>query len=97
VNQTTPVQLAFLRYSWIIAIYILIWPKRQYSGIDALPIIGLGIVFFGIFPWTFSAALQHIPASRGAAGAGACARPLLTLGIASAVGYERITHSFFRR
>ena len=94
IDQTTPVQLAFLRYliGSLCLTPFLILPKRvNIPWRDALPIMGLGIVFFGIFPWTFSAALQHISASRGAVVL--ATMPLLTLGIASAVGYEQITRT----
>ena len=87
IDQTTPVQLAFLRYliGSLCLTPFLIWPKRvKVPWRDMLPIMG-------IFPWTFSSALQHIPASRGAVVL--AIMPLLTLAIASTVGYEKITRT----
>lgn len=65
----TAAPLAFLRY--LIATICLLGPlwvtrcsivQREHL----LPIFAPGVLFFGVFPWSFSAALQYVSASRGA-------------------------------
>lgn len=56
---------------------------------DRLAIAALGVVFFGVFPWSFSAALTHSPSSRVAVEL--ATMPLLTLLISRLRGYDRIT------
>ncbi|MBL0171788.1 MAG: DMT family transporter [Gemmatimonadaceae bacterium] len=94
VAQTNPVSLAFLRY--LVATLCLLpvlraalqvaMPRRDLFAIGAL-----GALFFGIFPWSFSAALVHVPASRVALML--ATTPLVTLVISRARGVESITMS----
>lgn len=92
VTQVDPLSLAFLRY--VIACLCFIPITRQfatasYSRRDLVAIRALGVMFFGIFPWTFSAALTYIPSSRVAVEL--AAMPLLTLLVSRARGYDQIT------
>lgn len=92
VSQTQPVSLAFMRYL-IASICLLpvLWQVLQHR--PATRDIGrmalLGVVFFGIFPWSFSAALTYSPSSRVAVEL--ATMPLLTLLISRVRGYDRIT------
>lgn len=56
---------------------------------DLISIAALGVVFFGVFPWSFSAALTYSPSSRVAVEL--AMMPLLTLLISRLRGYDRIT------
>ncbi len=49
----------------------------------------LGVIFFGFFPWAFSAALQYTTAARGAIGLATI--PVQTLIVAAMFGRERIS------
>ncbi|MBC8088247.1 MAG: EamA family transporter [Phycisphaerae bacterium] len=92
VAQTQPVSLAFLRY--VIGTACLapvLWTVKR-KGVprnDLFAIAALGVMFFGIFPWSFSAALTHSPSSRVAIEL--ATMPLLTLLISRLRGYDRIT------
>lgn len=97
VAQTQPVSLAFMRY-FIASICLVpvVWfmmrrsPARTPMPLsDRLAIAALGVTFFGVFPWTFSAALTHSPSSRVAVEL--ATMPLLTLLISRLRGYDRIT------
>ncbi|MBN2124699.1 MAG: DMT family transporter [Deltaproteobacteria bacterium] len=92
IDQTDPVTLGFLRY--LIGSCLLIlpawrsargWFKRQ----DLLPIAGLGVGQFGILIVLMNYGLQFIPSARAAL-IFACV-PLLTMTLASLIGYERMT------
>lgn len=56
---------------------------------DLLAISALGVLFFGLFPWSFSAALVHLPSSRVATII--ATTPLVTLVLSHMRGVERIT------
>jgi len=92
VGQTDPVTLAFLRYAIatlclapvLHAAMAAAMPRR-----DLLSIAALGVLFFGIFPWSFSAALVHLPSSRVATII--ATTPLVTLLVSHLRGVERIT------
>ena len=92
VGQTDPVTLAFLRYGLatlcLAPVLYAAWsahmPRR-----DLLAIGGLGVLFFGFFPWSFSAALVFLPSSRVATII--ATTPLVTLIISHLRGVERIT------
>jgi len=95
VVQTDPASLAFLRY--LIAscclLPVLLRPSRAThvpvaSG-DLLGIAALGALFFGLFPWTFSAALVDLPSTRVALIL--ATMPLVTLAVSRLRGIERIT------
>lgn len=86
------VSLAFLRYVigalCMIAIALATGSLRV-AAADLPGTAALGALFFGIFPWLFSASLGFIPASVGAIILATI--PLLTLLIASALGHEPLT------
>lgn len=94
VPQTTPIVLAFLRY--VIATFCMLLVLRQ-RAFPAMPwqdrraIAVLGVLFFGMFPWSFSAALTHLPATHVALIV--ATNPLVTLGLSAWRGVERITPS----
>lgn len=92
VAETKPISLAFLRYTIACTLLLpVMWhvvrasiPKR-----DVLAIAALGVIFFGVFPWTFSASLTHSPSARVAVEL--ATMPLLTLLISRLRGYDKIT------
>jgi drug/metabolite transporter (DMT)-like permease len=92
VADLDPLLLAFLRY-FIAAVclvpFVLVRQRARVPAPDLLRIAMLGIVFFGLFPWLFSAGLQYIPASRGAVWL--ATMPFLTFALAVALRYETFT------
>ena len=92
VTQTDPVSLAFLRYliaTVCMAPVLVTAMKVTMPRRDLLALAALGALFFGIFPWSFSAALVHLPASRVALMV--ATTPLVTLVISRVRGVEPIT------
>lgn len=92
VSQTQPLSLAFFRYTIACICMIPVLRQVARSSIaakDLFAIGALGALFFGVFPWTFSAALTYIPASRVAVEL--ATMPLLTLIVSRLRGYDRIT------
>ena len=92
VTQTQPVSLAFMRYtigSLCLLPVLYRIAKRLPPREDLLAVALLGVMFFGVFPWSFSAALTHSPSSRVAVEL--ATMPLLTLIISRLRGYDRIT------
>jgi drug/metabolite transporter (DMT)-like permease len=92
VAETQPVTLAFFRYTiGITCLAPVLWSLRRMvvPRSDLLAIAALGVMFFGVFPWTFSAALTHSPSSRVAVVL--ATMPLLTLLISRLRGYDHIT------
>jgi drug/metabolite transporter (DMT)-like permease len=61
------------------------WPKRT----DWVPVGGLGLLFFALFPVLFNAALIFTTAARGSLALSAL--PLLTMLVAASLGVERLT------
>jgi drug/metabolite transporter (DMT)-like permease len=93
VGEIDPVSLAFYRYL-IAAICLVpflpfVWPKARVPFADVVKIALLGVVFFGFFPWAFSAALQYTTAARGAIGIATI--PIQTLIVAVLFGREKMT------
>jgi drug/metabolite transporter (DMT)-like permease len=93
VGEIDPVSLAFYRYL-VAAICLVpflpfVWPKARVPFADAVKIALLGAVFFGFFPWAFSAALQYTTAARGAIGVATI--PIQTLILAALFGREKMT------
>jgi drug/metabolite transporter (DMT)-like permease len=92
VAQTDPVSLAFLRYLIATLCFApvlfrarkLAIPRRDIAGLAAL-----GGLFFGVFPWSFSASLVYLPASRVALMM--TTMPLVTLIISRLRGVESFT------
>lgn len=92
VQQTTPIVLAFLRYVIATVCMILLLRARAFPPMpwrDRASIVLLGVLFFGIFPWSFSASLTHLPATHVALIV--ATNPLVTLAFSSWRGVERIT------
>lgn len=92
VGQTDPITLAFLRYG-IAALsllpFVLFSSARHVSRRDILPIVGLGLLYFCMHPWAFTAALKYTTAAYGALVLSFT--PMLTMILSSLVGYEKIT------
>jgi drug/metabolite transporter (DMT)-like permease len=93
VAEIDPFTLAFYRYvigTLCFAPFLpLLWPRIRISPGEWVKIALLGILFFGFFPWAFSAALQYTTAARGAIGLATI--PVQTLIIAAAFGRERLS------
>lgn len=93
VGELDPVAVAFLRYA-IAAPCMLPSLFAGTSGArlnarDTAAIAALGCLFFGLFPWAFSAALEYTTAARGSIGL--ATMPIATLLIACAFGRERFS------
>lgn len=92
VAEARPLTLACLRYligSTCLLLAVRGVAYRRFAPRDLAAVAGLGALFFGAFPWSFSAALTYIPSSRVAVEL--ASMPLLTLVISSARGYDRVT------
>lgn len=93
IDQTDPVSLAFYRYliGAAVLIPVLAWglSTRRVPARDLVAIAILGFVFFGFFPWAFSASLKYTTAARGAVGLATA--PIMTLILAQLLGRERMT------
>ena len=61
------------------------WPARN----DVSATIGLGLLFFGLFPFLMNASLTYTTAARGALALSTL--PLLTMVVAAILGVERLT------
>jgi drug/metabolite transporter (DMT)-like permease len=69
VPQTDGLTIATLRYVLATGCLLFIVPichRLIVDRRDLLPIIALGVLYFGIFPWCISAAMQYTTASEGA-------------------------------
>jgi drug/metabolite transporter (DMT)-like permease len=93
VGEIDPVTVAFYRYA-IAMICLLpalpfVWSKARVPTADVVTIALLGALFFGFFPWAFSAALQYTTAARGAIGIATI--PIQTLIVAAISGREPLT------
>jgi drug/metabolite transporter (DMT)-like permease len=92
VPQTTPVILAFLRYVIATSCVLGMLGRRAFPsmpGGERAQLALLGVLFFGVFPWSFSASLTHLPAATVALIV--ATNPLVTLGLSAARGTERLT------
>ena len=92
VGQTDPITLAFLRYTiatLCMSPVLFAALRSQIPRRDLLRIVALGVIFFGLFPWSFSASLQYLPSSRVATII--ATTPLVTLLLSHWRGIERIT------
>jgi drug/metabolite transporter (DMT)-like permease len=61
--------IAALRYilaAGCLLFFVPICRRLVVDGRDLLPIIALGVLYFGLFPWCISAAMQYTTASEGA-------------------------------
>lgn len=90
--QTTPVVLAFLRYLLASACLVLVLRERAFPAMprrDRLQVALLGVLFFGVFPWSFSASLTHLPAAYIALVV--AMNPIVTLALSVWRGVETLT------
>jgi drug/metabolite transporter (DMT)-like permease len=97
VVQADPFTLAFYRYVIGTLCFApalpLLWPRVRIPPADWIKIAVLGCVFFGFFPWAFSAALQYTTVARGAIGLATI--PIQTLIVAALFGRERLNRRKF--
>ena len=95
VHQIQPATLAGMRYSialiGLVPVLLFVWPANRVTAVDVLKVAALGAIFFGIFPWAFTAALSYTTPARGAIGL--ATMPIQTLLVAVLLGRERITGS----
>ena len=94
VGEIEPVSVALLRYAVAapcMAPFLLMGRsgRERLRGADWCAIAALGALFFGLFPWAFSAALEHTTAARGSVGLATI--PIVTLLLAAAFGHERLS------
>lgn len=92
VPQTTPVVLAFLRYTIATLCMLALLGRQAFPSMpagDRWQVAALGVLFFGIFPWSFSASLTHLPSATVALVV--ATNPLVTLGLSALRGTERLT------
>ncbi len=89
VPQTTPVVLAFVRYVVASTCLLLMLGRRAFPAMpvrDRVQVGLLGVLFFGVFPWSFSASLTHLPAAQVALIV--ATNPLVTLALSVWRGIE---------
>jgi drug/metabolite transporter (DMT)-like permease len=89
VPQTTPVVLAFVRYVVATSCLLVVLGRRAFPvmpGRDRVQVALLGVLFFGVFPWSFSASLTHLPAAQVALIV--ATNPLVTLALSVWRGIE---------
>ncbi len=92
VPQTTPVVLAFLRYTIATLCMLAVLGRQAFPSMpagDRWQVAALGVLFFGVFPWSFSASLTHLPSATVALVV--ATNPLVTLGLSALRGTERLT------
>ncbi len=92
VPQTTPVILAFLRYAIACGCVIAVAGRRAFPAMprrDRIQVALLGVLFFAIFPWSFSASLTYLPATHVALVV--ATNPLVTMALSALRGVERIS------
>jgi drug/metabolite transporter (DMT)-like permease len=69
IGNIDPVLLALYRFAIATSLLTFVAFRAELLAIhraDLMKVFGLGILFFGVYPWITNAGLQHIPASRGA-------------------------------
>jgi drug/metabolite transporter (DMT)-like permease len=95
VGETDPATLVLYRYIIAVICFLpflpFIWPEARIPASEYGKIALLGALFFGLFPWAFTASLQYIPAARGAIGLATI--PIQTLIVAAIFGRERLTRN----
>lgn len=92
VPESDALSVAAWRYAGSAAIMIALalWQRRLRFAADDVPALALlGVLQFAFFAWLFTAALQYVPAARGALVLSTM--PLLTLGLGALFGRERLT------
>jgi drug/metabolite transporter (DMT)-like permease len=95
IGETEPATLAFYRYVigavCLAPLLPFIWPRTRMPFGEIAKIAALGALFFGFFPWAFTAALQYTTAARGAIGLATI--PIQTLIVAALFGREALTRN----
>jgi drug/metabolite transporter (DMT)-like permease len=89
VPQADGLTIATLRYIVAALCLLALTPTFRRLDVarrDVLPIMGLGVLYFGVFPWCISAAMQYTTASEGAIVL--ASTPAMTLLIGSLNGSE---------
>ncbi|WP_306114468.1 MULTISPECIES: DMT family transporter [unclassified Roseovarius] len=93
VGDVDPISLAFWRYligsACFLPVLPMLWPSHRLSVRDVGTIAILGLLFFCLFTWGFNAALDVIPAARGAVGLATV--PIQTLIVAALFGREAMS------
>ncbi len=91
VNILDPVEIAFIRYL-IGGLFVLplffIYKSRNLTRSLFFKSLGLGILFFGLFPYLFAEAFVYTNAARGALVL--ATMPIWTMLIAKAIGHEKV-------
>jgi drug/metabolite transporter (DMT)-like permease len=95
VGETDPVTLAFYRYviaaGCLAPVVFVRCPRAGIPCRDLATLAALGALFFGLFPWAFSASLYYTTAARGAIGLATI--PIQTLMVAVCFGRETLTRN----
>jgi drug/metabolite transporter (DMT)-like permease len=89
VPQTGAVNLAFLRYLVASISMLVVLRRRAFPAMSAGDrgrVAVLGVLFFGVFPWSFSASLTHLPSAHVALVV--ATMPLVTLALSVWRGVE---------
>ena len=93
VVETSPVTLAFYRYALasicFLPFVLMSFREKAVGTLDLFAIAALGLLFFGLFPWTFSASLNYTTAARGAVGLSTM--PIATLALSVVFRQERLS------
>jgi drug/metabolite transporter (DMT)-like permease len=95
VPQADGLTVATLRYilaAGCLVSLVSICRRLMVAGRDLPPIIALGVLYFGLFPWCISAAMQYTTASEGAIVL--ASTPAVTLLLGGLNGSERL--SFYK-
>jgi len=90
-TRVDPLVLAFLRYFPAGLCFLpALWLRRAHiAPRDAILLALLGAIFYGLYPWFFSASLKYTTALHGALILPLI--PIVTLLMGAALGFERIT------
>ncbi len=95
IDETDPVSLSFYRYTIAVLCFVpvlkVVWPTVRIPAVDVVKIAALGALFYGFFPWAFSASLQYTTAARGAIGLATI--PIQTLIVAALFGREKLSRA----
>ncbi len=93
VGEVNPIDLAFWRYligsACFLPVLPMLWPAHRLTARDVGTIAVLGLLFFCLFTWGFNAALEVLPAARGAVGLATV--PIQTLLVAALFGREAMS------
>ena len=91
-GATDPLALGFFRFGigFVLLLPLALWRRERWPGMRDWPAaVALGLLFFGLFPVLFNAALVHTTAARGALALSTL--PLLTMLMAALFRVERLT------